>query len=248
MQALLDRWGYRVTLRSWAVGIVVLLGPTLRAIKPRQPPSRSWPLDFRFLLNPAFIIMQAGNVVYALGFFIPVIYLPSYAQSIGASHFEASSTLVVYNIAAFAGCVAIGWLVDRLHVTTSTTLCAAGSGVSVFLLWGLWTKLPVLFVFAVLYGLFAGSMSCSWPGIMKIVSSQTRQADPTMIIGFLAAGRGIGNIVSGPMSEALLNKGWQSSGKTLGYETEYGPLVIFTGVTVASAGMTIFGRLKPGLL
>jgi len=56
------------------------------------------------------------------------------------------------------------------------------------------------------------------------------------VFAFLAAGRGLGNIVSGPLSTALV-KGLPWQGQAVGaYGSGYGPLVAFTGVTALIGG------------
>jgi hypothetical protein len=63
-----------------------------------------------------------------------------------------------------------------------------------------------------------------------------------MLIGLLSAGRGIGAVVSGPLSEALLTlKPWQGD-VGLGYGTGYGGLIVFTGITAALGGASFLGR------
>lgn len=63
-----------------------------------------------------------------------------------------------------------------------------------------------------------------------------------MVFAVLAAGRGIGNVLSGPVSEALIKAG-EMSGSAKGlYGTEYGGLVLFTGLSAALGGIGIFGR------
>jgi len=61
------------------------------------------------------------------------------------------------------------------------------------------------------------------------------------------AGRGIGAVVSGPLSAVLLSeRPWQ--GKiALGYGTGYGGLIVFTGVTAAVGGVSFLGH-KLGLI
>lgn len=64
----------------------------------------------------------------------------------------------------------------------------------------------------------------------------TGQIDVGLLIAFISAGRGIGAIVSGPLSSVLLNfKGGSYGG---GYEN----LIIFTGVTAAVGGGSFVGR------
>jgi len=117
-----------------------------------------------------------------------------------------------------------------------------GSTVAVFVLWGLSSSLPILFVFAIFYGFFAGSFSSTYPGVMRAVHSET-QRDPNFIFAFLAAGRGIGNIACGPVSEALVrSRAW--TGEASGaYGSGYGSLIVFTGITAALGGVGVVGRM-----
>lgn len=226
----------------------VFLAPASHFIKPRLPPSRTQRIDLTFLISPAFMLIQLGNIVQGLGYFLPAIYLPTYATLLGGSHATAAATLIALNLAMTAGSIGIGALADRLHATTCLTFCEVASALVVFLLWGLSSKLPLLFLFAVGYGLTAGSSSAAWSGVMRLVSQKTARAEPTMVLAFLASGRGIGNIISGPVSEALLRGKIGPEPGTIGYRSSFGPLIIFTGVTAFCGGLTILGRVKPGLL
>lgn len=63
-----------------------------------------------------------------------------------------------------------------------------------------------------------------------------------MIFGLLAAGRGIGSVLSGPLSEALLQgKPWAGDA-SLGYRTGYGGLIVFTGFSAALGSVSWVGR------
>ena len=56
----------------------------------------------------------------------------------------------------------------------------------------------------------------------------------------LTAGRGIGNVACGPVSEALIRAG--EVGQQGLYNSEYGPLVLFTGISAALGGVSCFVR------
>lgn len=246
MNATLKAYDFRVALRGWAVIVFVLSVPALYAIKPRLPPHKTRRFDFSFLLRPSFILFQLVNTVQAAGFFIPSIYLPTYARSLGASAITASSTLVALNLAAVIGYLWMGRAVDKFHVTIPMLICAVGSTLSVLCLWGLATNLARIFAFAVLYGLFAGGYPSLWAGMMRIVTGKTARAEPTLAFGFLAAGRGVGNVVSGPVSEALLRRNVWHGGA--GYGSGYGPVVVFTGVTACVSGFVYLARAAKGFL
>lgn len=76
---------------------------------------------------------------------------------------------------------------------------------------------------------------------MKVVRTSEYGTDATMVFAVLAAGRGIGNVVCGPVSEALLGLG--GVGEMGLYKSEYGPLVVFTGVSAALSGISCFVRV-----
>lgn len=198
--------------------------------------------DLSWVFTKTFLILQLCNFVEALGFFIPGIYLPSYARDIGADGYQTALTVILVNTASVVGCIVMGGLTDRLHVTTCIALSAAGTTLSIFLVWGFSTSLVPLYVFCTAYGLFAGSFSSTWPGIMRHILKRQESADPLMVFAMLAAGRGIGNVVSGPLSEALKGTSRPIEHSVSAYGSQYGLLIIFTGVTAFFGGMSILAR------
>lgn len=254
LEYLLDKHGFATTLRIWAGVLFASTMPLVYFMKPRLPASPLTHSPFKnlgFVFGQTFMLYQVTNVVEALGYFLPSIYLPSYARTtLGAGHFLAALTLLVSNIGAVFGCVAMGWLTDRLHVTTCLMISAVGTAVGTFLLWGLGSNLASLYMFSIIYGFFGGSYTSTWPGIMRQISSTPgsedggRTFDPTMVCSFLAAARGVGNVVSGPLSETLI-AGLPWKGEAMaGYGSGYGPLIVFTGITaMISGGSFIFRRV-----
>lgn len=222
-------------------------------IKPRipvtlsstRPERRSF--DYAFVLSPAFLTLQAGNIFQGLGYFIPGIYLPSYAHSLGMSGAVSTATIVLLNTTGVFGCIIVGLLIDRLHVTTVLLILALGSLISVIILWGLSTNAPLLLMFSAVYGFFAGPFTTTYTGVVQEVRKQVPNAETGLIMGLLSAGRGIGSVVSGPLSQAFLNGGHSKATINVGYDTAYWSLIIFTGVTVALGGFGFIAR-KLGLL
>lgn len=59
-----------------------------------------------------------------------------------------------------------------------------------------------------------------------------------MVLSFLAAGRGVGSVTSGPLSNLLLGpKPWKGEA-SWAYGTGYGLLIVFTGVTAVLGGVS----------
>lgn len=253
LQHLLSKYGFQTTLRIWAGLVFVLTAPLAFFIKPRLPSSATThikPFNLRFVLTRTFALHQLANVVEALGFFLPGIYLPSYARvTLGASPFPSALTILLVNVASVFGCVAMGGLTDRFHVTTCLLVSSAGATLGTFLLWGFASNLPVLYLFCIVYGLFAGAFTSSWPGIMRDIVAQSESGpdsgrggaiDPGMVFAVLAAGRGVGNVASGPLSETLVRgMPWKGSAAG-GYGSGFGTLIVFTGVTAMIGGGSFF--------
>jgi hypothetical protein len=100
----------------------------------------------------------------------------------------------------------------------------------------------MLVLFAMSYGFFAGGFSAVWAGMMKEVKRENPSAGMGSLMGVFAAGRGVGAVASGLVSEVLVAswRGRGGGGMGFGYGTEYGALIIFTGVS-AFLGVVCFG-------
>ncbi|KAE8390741.1 major facilitator superfamily domain-containing protein [Aspergillus alliaceus] len=244
LQSLLDNYGWQTTLRICSVAIFTLAAPFMLFHKPRIPRRtiNFAQLDLSFHRNRTYLIYQAGNIIQSVGFFLPQIFLPSYAELLGAKGLQASSTITVFNISNMFGCIFIGYLADRCHVTKCILISTIGAVLSTFLLWGLSVHLAPLYLFSVLYGCTGGSFSSSWSATSNEVRKSHPSADVSMVFAFMETGRGIGNVVSGPLSESLLKLGlWE--GRAFGaYGTSYGVLVVLTGVTTLMGGVSVVAR------
>jgi MFS family permease len=193
-----------------------------------------------------FLTHQAANIIQASGYYLPNIFLPEFARErFGASPFLATLTIMLFNLAATAGLTIMGALSDRFRSTTCILISAVGSIVTVFLLWGLCTSLPVLYVYSILYGLFAGCWPSVWPAIIRETSVRGEErgwgfVDSMMTYGLLCVGRGIGSLIAGPLSEGLL-KGMPLQGQAFAsYGSGYGVLIIYTGLAAVVSGSTFF--------
>ncbi|RHZ60768.1 hypothetical protein CDV55_103831 [Aspergillus turcosus] len=246
LQTLLNRYGWQTTLRASSLALFLLAAPFMTFHKPRVPIRHSHlrQLSLRFLRNKVYLIYQLGNTMQALGFWIPSIFLTSYARTLGASDFLASLTVTLFNLMTVFGCIFTGYLADRHHVTKCILLSSAGAVISVFLLWGLATHIVTLYIFCIVYGFFAGGYSSSWSALSHEVQKSERSAHVSMVFAFLETGRGVGNVVSGPLSEALLKLGgWKGAPGFGAYGTEYGVLVVLTGVTAFLGGFASMARM-----
>lgn len=135
----------------------------------------------------------------------------------------------------------MGFLTDRYHISTVLAISAFTSALSVFLIWGFATTAPTLYAFSIAFGIFAGGYTASWTGCAIEVQKDSPDAAITVIMGTMAAGRGLGCVLSGPLSEYLLSLGtFEAVGA---YGTRYGSLILFTGFTALLGRFGLFGRL-----
>lgn len=246
LEWLLHSYGFRTTLRVCALSFVVLMFPILFFFKPRLPQSQvnlPFKFDLSFWTCSNFLILQSGNVLQAIGYFLPAIYLPTFARSLGANTIESTVTIILLNAAAFVGSLAMGVAVDKYDVVNCLFVSASGSAVGVFLLWGFSTTLAPLYLFSIVYGAFAGCQASTWSGIIRDTQEKRFGADSGFILAFLSAGKGVGNLASGPLSEALLHAGNFNAG--FAYGSGYGALIAFTGATALLSGWS-YGAKRLG--
>ncbi|KAM0119693.1 hypothetical protein ACP6JC_003661 [Aspergillus fumigatus] len=245
LQTLLNQYGWQTTLRACSIALFLLAAPFMTFHKPRVPIRHSHlrQLSLRFLWDKVYLIYQLGNTMQAIGFWIPSIFLTSYARTLGASDFLASLTVTLFNLMTVFGCIFTGYLADRHHVTKCILLSSAGAVASVFLLWGLANHIATLYAFCIVYGFFAGGYSSSWSALSHEVQKSERSAHVSMVFAFLETGRGVGNVISGPLSEALLKVGGWKAGAFGAYGSEYGVLVVLTGVTAFLGGFASMARM-----
>ncbi|KAL2069592.1 hypothetical protein VTL71DRAFT_14271 [Oculimacula yallundae] len=239
LKALLDVWGFAYTLRVWAVILVFLCAPLIYFIKPRIPFTADTPIkkpSYVFRFKPTYLLLQASNILESFGFFIPAIYLPTYAASMHLSPQIGVLLLALLNLFSVIGAIALGFFCDKMHVSHVIAISTFGSTFSVLCFWGTADEVTRLIVFAMCYGAFAGGYSALWAGMMKEVQRVKGCEDVGMgvLMGVFAAGRGIGAVSSGPLSEVLLNI---PIGGVAGFKSGYGALIVFTGASAFAGGI-----------
>ncbi|KXT16971.1 hypothetical protein AC579_7391 [Pseudocercospora musae] len=251
LQALLPRVGFRWTLRIMAAIICVPSTPLIFFLKPRVPVGTSTTsprMDISFLRRRLFWVFEFFNIVQALGYFLPMNYLPSIAEALNLNSTLGSLTVLAVNLGSVFGCLSVGALVDRFEVTTVILGVSFLSGLAVYVILGFSITIAPLFIFSLMYGLTASAYSTSWGGVIKKVQRRHEGTDANLVFGLLAAGRGVGSIISGPLSEYLLasQHTWQDATPSA-YSSQYGPIIIFSGTTALIGGLGWFVE-KAGIL
>lgn len=119
--------------------------------------------------------------------------MPSFAIEIGLPSFAGPLSIAFYNLAFSIGVILLGILVDRYHVSVAITVSTIGSIIAAFVFWGLTNSQAMLYLFAILWGAFAGAFTATWTGSVVAIrrSEPNENVDIGIVIGLLAAGKGM---------------------------------------------------------
>ena len=253
---LLDRFEFRVALRCYAVVTIVVSGPGFFLIKPRTSSSSSSnrandprkPTDSlaRVLRSPHFAVFAAAIFVQGLAFFLPNIFLPSYASSLSLPLASANSLLALLSLSQVAGQLTLGYVSDMSNPYYPTSLAALVSGLGAVFLWGpakgMWRLVP----FSLLWGFSSASYSVLY---MSVCTFLTADADVAMTVyGVFSFERGVANVLEGPISAWLIGEGSKVVIEDFALG-RYEGVVWFTGVcmflsSLGAAGLLLRKRSK----
>ncbi|TKX27491.1 MFS transporter-like protein 3 [Elsinoe australis] len=245
MEWALRDYGFRTTLRIWAIVTLVVLAPAIWFLKGRLPIQHSSTgpqrVEIGFLRGPAFWIFILANTIQSLGYFLPTVYMPAFARAVGMPSISGTVAVSLTNGSTVLGLLAFGYLSDHTHVTTTMNICALGTVLSVFLFWGFAVYAPLLYIFAVLYGVFAGGYSACWAGVSGPLKSKWPLTETGMIVSLLSVSRGLGSVISGPLSGVLVQAdSW--AGADFAWGSGYGSVIAFSGLTAAATTLGWCGK------
>lgn len=237
IEALLNRYGHRTTLRAVALAMVVLTGPLIPLIRSRLPPSHASAVtrtDWSFAFKPLFLLYCFANITQGLGFFFPSLFLPSYATSIGLSASDGAMLLSVMSAAQVVGQWTFGILPDKMSLNPLVLLSTTTTALACFTSWGLAHDIAPLIVFALLFGFFAYGFSSMRARMGTAVSEEPTAALATF--GILTFCQGSGNMLAGPISAGLVSGGIQRDSYGI---MRYRSLVVFTGGCMLLSALSV---------
>ncbi|CCA73486.1 hypothetical protein PIIN_07439 [Serendipita indica DSM 11827] len=228
LPSLIEKRGSSVALRITAIVFAAFL-PALLFLKRRLP-------------EPSFILLVIVNTLQGFGYFVPILWLPTFASELKLSATNASLALAVLNGSSVIGRLGTGVLSDAIDPWLLALSTLFGSCLTTFVLWGaLSYTLGGLISFGLFYGLVAGGWSSLWTGFIRPISPEDPKV-ATKMIGYLMLSRGLGNILSTPISAALASRRLEHSSAfshgRLGFDVGDGPfekVIIYAGTCFAGA-------------
>ncbi|KAJ7495833.1 major facilitator superfamily domain-containing protein [Mycena galericulata] len=252
---LISTYGSSKTLRILAISIAILLLPLMPFVKGRLPQTRVrvhgptprgalGPQDW--IKKRSFWIFLAANTLQGFAYFVPIVYLPTFANELRISSSNSAVTLAMLNAASLVGRLSMGYLSDKVNpwILALSTLFTAS--VTTFILWGVLShSFAGLLAFGTAYGIVAGGWSSLWTGFVRPLAKDD-PAMSTTLYGYLLLSRGIGNIVSTPISAKLYAQahnvtGGESTGFDVG-DGRFEKMIIYVGTCFAgAAGVAALG-------
>ncbi|PSR77371.1 hypothetical protein PHLCEN_2v7936 [Hermanssonia centrifuga] len=185
------------------------------------------------------------NALQGFAHFIPLIWLPTFAAASGLSTAQSSLALTLVNASSvFAGFI-MGFLSDKFNIWALALGSLVCTSLVTFVLWGVLSySLGGILAYGIAYGGTAGGWSSMWNGFVRPIAKD----DPTLsttIFSFLLLGRGIGNIVSTPISTALqrVHVSAAQSAHKLGFmvaDGQYRDMIVYAGSMFAGAAVLAF--------
>lgn len=260
-RALLDEYGFRNTLRVWtgitaATSVLaVWLVPTHPSRTAPETPHRARDVPWHFLRHSAIYVYGLATMLQSAGYGIPQTYLNTYAhEAANLSQTTATLLLTLFNVPGIFASAFFGYLTDNrsfpVSATTATAISGISSSLSAFLLWGLTSQgsMALLVLFSITFGFFAGGYSATWGGVIdemeREAASRNEAIDTGIVYGMLNGARGLGYVTGGLAGVPLLKAGVVGPEGRFGYGTNYGPLIIFTGLSSIFGG---WGLLWKGM-
>ncbi|KAJ7739059.1 MFS general substrate transporter [Mycena maculata] len=252
---LISNYGSSKTLRILSIAIGVLLFPLIPLVKGRlshtrtrvHGPSPRGAHDWT--KNKSFCVFLAANTLQGFAYFVPIVYLPTFANSLRISRSNSAVTLSLLNGASVVGRLSMGFLTDKVNPWILALSTLFTTSATTFILWGVLShSFAGLLAFGMLYGSVASGFTSLWTGFVRPVAKDDPELS-TKLYGYLLLTRGIGNVVSTPISARLYSRvrnvtdaaHLESTGFDVG-NGRFETLIIYVGTCFAgAAGVAALG-------
>ncbi|CAE6430647.1 unnamed protein product [Rhizoctonia solani] len=185
--------GTSLTLRYLSIVVFVLLSAALPFIRPRLPEDRirhmATTSRIKWSTNKSFWLLLCVTALQGFAYFLPIVYLPTFAQDMMLNDGQASLALALLNGSSVISRITLGHLSDIFNPWVLATLTLAATSVATFVLWGaLVTTIGTLSMYSIIFGALAGGFSSLWTGFVRPIARDDTAA-ATSMLGMLMLSR-----------------------------------------------------------
>lgn len=201
----IERWGWRSTYVSMAVGTAVLLA--IAAIGARRPAGVAGgpeviPLSESIGRSKAFAMLYLAGLLVVLSLFIPFVFLGDYLTERGI---DGSAGLLVGTIglSSVIGRLGLGAMAARVPPSRLYQLSFFGISVS-FLIWlAAGSSYAMLVVFVVVLGLSYGGFIALSPAVVANLFGPVGLGG---VLGALYTSAGLGGLIGPPLAGEMIDR------------------------------------------
>ncbi|TFY61513.1 hypothetical protein EVJ58_g4474 [Rhodofomes roseus] len=245
LQALLERYGFRWTLRIWAIATFVIVGIAILGMQPRLPipkyqrgkRPRFIPPQMHFLKSTLFWLLTICTIMHAMSFYSVSLYIATFTKVI-SSPLSASIVLAIFNSSGTVCQIVMGHLCDQFPYAWIMAGSTLLSGLAVFLLWGFAQQLTLVFLFVIIYGGFMGGYNALGPASASDCAGN-KPEQSSIIWACIFFVRGIAVVVGPLVSGMLYGIGKASQGAHVGYAGHgFRALEVFVGTCTVAASLS----------
>ncbi|KAF8520758.1 major facilitator superfamily domain-containing protein [Hysterangium stoloniferum] len=224
IRAIITKLGYHWAL--WLSGCIAALTNAIALIflkaRPTVPniPQVSFWSGINMFKDPKFVMLYCASGLSIFGYMIPYYYVPTYAQTqFNASPLVGSILSAILDLGLVVGRVALGFAADsKLGTVNSIVTAMVLAGICQFAFWlPASDSLPLLYIFAFLYGIFGGGYIGLLPAVLaRIFDSNLLPS----IVGAFFTSELPGQLAGGPIAGAIFSSGGWT------------PVIVYSGITI----------------
>ncbi|EMR08291.1 hypothetical protein PNEG_03136 [Pneumocystis murina B123] len=197
---LIHKIGFTWTIRVFALVSFILIIISIIITEVYTFSNRSpYLFNFSSLKDYTFMIFNISAFFIFTGIYFPYFYLPMYAKALG-SHFSTYFISII-NLTSIFGRVITGVIADYKGPLNTFILSSLALVILTYAWIGI-RNIPGLFIFSVLYGLFAGAVMSLPSAIIIKLSSNLNFVGTQMSICLLFTG--IGFLIGTPIDGIIL--------------------------------------------
>ena len=185
-----------------ALGTIIVAVPIMRTNQRVHGKKPRPLLELGAFAELPFLVYNIGNFFIFMGFLIPFVYIPVYAEVHLHTSTGAAFDLLAYaNATSFVGRLLAAWMANKFGIMTLWTICVFASSITC-LTWVAVSNIAGMVVFSTVYGFFSGALVGMPSAILPYFSPMNVLGTR---MGMTWGLSGIALLVGSPIAGALVN-------------------------------------------